>query len=78
MALQLEATYRKNVEQVSSELKRRLDYLKEVEATKQRFERDIFVKSIVEGVQKAIDTNEGNIKGKYLDDCIAQIKNLKV
>lgn len=30
MALQLEATYRKNVEKAHSELKRRLDYLKEV------------------------------------------------
>ncbi|CAD5228028.1 unnamed protein product [Bursaphelenchus okinawaensis] len=78
LALQLEATYRKNVETVATELKRRIDYLKEVEATKRRFERDIFVRSISEGVQKAIDTNEGNIKSKYLDDCIAQIKNLKV
>ncbi|CAD5235490.1 unnamed protein product [Bursaphelenchus xylophilus] len=78
LALQLEATYRQNVETVATELKRRIDYLKDVEETKQRFERDIFVSSIVSGVQNAIDSNEGNIKGKYLDDCIAQIKNLKV
>jgi hypothetical protein len=35
LALQLEATYRKNVDKVATELKRRLDYLKEVEETKQ-------------------------------------------
>lgn len=50
LALQLEATYRKNVDSVATELKRRLDYLQEVEATKRRFERDILLKSINEGV----------------------------
>lgn len=51
LALQLEANYRKNVETISTEIKRRLDYLQEVEATKQRFERDILLKSINEGVK---------------------------
>ncbi|CAD6191142.1 unnamed protein product [Caenorhabditis auriculariae] len=37
MQLQLEATYRKNVETISTELKRRLDYLKQTEETKARF-----------------------------------------
>jgi F-type H+-transporting ATPase subunit b len=76
MALQLEAAYRRNVQTVSTELKRRLDYLKETEATKQRFERDLLLKLIAEGVQKAVDTNEGNIKDAYLDNCIAQLKTL--
>lgn len=76
MSLQLEATYRKNVEAVSTELKRRLDYLKETEETKQRFERDYLIKLIKEGVQKQIDTNEGNIKDMYLDNCINQLRNL--
>lgn len=76
MALQLEATYRKNVEAVSTELKRRLDYLKETEETKQRFERDFMIKLIKDGVQKQIDTNEGNIKDLYLDNCINQLRNL--
>jgi len=78
LALQLEAVYRKNVDTVYTELKRRLDYLKEVEETKKRFERDIFLQGIIDGVQKSIDTNVGNIKDKYLDSCIAQIKNLKI
>ena len=76
MALQLEATYRKNVETVATELKRRLDYLKETEATKQRFERDYLLKLISEGVQKQIASNEGGIKDLYLDNCISQLKNL--
>lgn len=76
MALQLEAAYRRNIQTVSTELKRRLDYLQETEATKQRFERDLLLKLIAEGVQKSIDTNEGNIKDAYLDNCIAQLKTL--
>uniref|UniRef100_A0AC34Q1I8 ATP synthase subunit b n=1 Tax=Panagrolaimus sp. JU765 TaxID=591449 RepID=A0AC34Q1I8_9BILA len=78
MALQLEATYRKNVEAVSTELKRRLDYLKETEATKQRFERDYLLKLITQGVQKQVETNEGNIKDVYLDNCISQLKTLSL
>jgi F-type H+-transporting ATPase subunit b len=77
LALQLEATYRKNVENAYSELKRRLDYLKEVENTKQRLERELFLNGIIEGVQRAVETNEGNIKSKYLDSCISQINQLK-
>jgi F-type H+-transporting ATPase subunit b len=76
MALQLEAAYRRNIQTVSTELKRRLDYLQETEATKQRFERDLLLKLIAEGVQKSIETNEGNIKDAYLDNCIAQLKTL--
>ncbi|KAI6230304.1 ATP synthase subunit b [Aphelenchoides fujianensis] len=78
LALQLEATYRKNVDQVATELKRRLDYLKEVEETKQRFEREIFLRGILDGVQQSIEKNEGNIKDKYLESCITQIKGLKL
>jgi F-type H+-transporting ATPase subunit b len=78
LALQLEATYRTNVEKIASELKRRLDYLKEVEETKQRFERELFMKALLDGVKRSVDTNEGNIKGKYLDTCISQIGQLKL
>jgi len=78
LALQLEAAYRKNVDKVQSELKRRIDYLKEVEETKQRFERELFMKAIVDGVHNAVETNEGNIKSKYLENCISQINQLKL
>lgn len=50
MELQLEVTYRKNVAKVATELKRRLDYLKETETVKQRLERTIFLNQIIEGV----------------------------
>jgi len=76
LALQLEAVYRRNVDAVSTELKRRLDYLQEVEATKERFERDIYIKSIIEGVQKMIAENEGSIRDRYLENCIEQLKTL--
>jgi F-type H+-transporting ATPase subunit b len=78
LALQLEATYRRNVDAVATELKRRLDYLQEVEATKERFERDIYIKSIIEGVQKMIAENEGSIRDRYLENCIEQLKVLSV
>ncbi|KAK6019232.1 hypothetical protein OSTOST_15140 [Ostertagia ostertagi] len=52
MLLQLEATYRKNVQSVATELKRRLDYLKETEETKKRFEKEQMLKFISEGVRR--------------------------
>lgn len=78
LSLQLEAAYRKNVDKVNSELKRRLDYLKEVEEAKERFERELFLRAIIDGVQKAVDSNADNIKQKYLDNCISQINQLKL
>jgi len=78
LALQLEANYRKNVDKAASELKRRIDYLKEVEDIKQRFERELFLSAINDGVSRAVQTNEGNIKTKYLESCIAQLGQLPV
>uniref|UniRef100_A0A915EGV7 ATP synthase subunit b n=1 Tax=Ditylenchus dipsaci TaxID=166011 RepID=A0A915EGV7_9BILA len=66
----------KNVDAVSNELKRRIDYLQEVEATKMRFERDILLKSIIQGVNDQISKNEGNIKDAFLDNCISQLKSI--
>jgi len=50
LALQLEATYRKNGGYAWNELKRRLDYLQEVQETKERFAKEILLKSITGGV----------------------------
>ena len=50
MQLQLEVTYRKNVAKVATELKRRLDYLKETESVKSRLERSIYLHQIIDGV----------------------------
>ena len=50
LALQLEAGYRRNIQRAYQELKKRLDYLSEVEETRERFEREIFFKTIADGV----------------------------
>ncbi|KHJ99486.1 hypothetical protein OESDEN_00522 [Oesophagostomum dentatum] len=54
MQLQLEAQYRKNVQKVATELKRRLDYLRETEETKKRFEKEQMLKFITEGVSAMV------------------------
>lgn len=50
LALQLEAVYRQNVNNVATEIQRRIDYLKEVEETKLKFERDILLTTITSEV----------------------------
>ncbi|KAF8384794.1 asb-2 [Pristionchus pacificus] len=74
MVLQLEATYRKNVQTVATEMKRRLDYLKETEETKRRFERDVMLKFISEGVEA--QAADPKFKEQYINDAISQLKGL--
>lgn len=50
LALQLESTYRRNVERLATEMKRRLDYLQETEAVKHSFARDHMLKWIINSV----------------------------
>uniref|UniRef100_A0A0N4UDN7 ATP synthase subunit b n=1 Tax=Dracunculus medinensis TaxID=318479 RepID=A0A0N4UDN7_DRAME len=50
MAIQLEAAYRKNVEMVNMEMKRRLDYLRETQETKKRFAKEHMLKWIIDSV----------------------------
>uniref|UniRef100_A0A1I7TIG0 ATP synthase subunit b n=1 Tax=Caenorhabditis tropicalis TaxID=1561998 RepID=A0A1I7TIG0_9PELO len=76
MALQLEATYRKNVQTVATELKRRVDYLKETEETKARFEKEQLLKLINDSVDKQI--NDRSFKDQYLQNAIQQLKGLNV
>lgn len=76
MEMQLEAGYRKNVQDVALELKRRMDYLQEVEATKHRFERDHMLAWITQSVRSEIATNKDKIKDQYLNKCIEQLKSL--
>ncbi|CAI4226977.1 unnamed protein product [Auanema sp. JU1783] len=76
MQLQLEANYRKNVQSVATELKRRLDYLKETEEAKKRFERQQMLKFINEGVEKQV--NDKAFKDQYLQNAIQQLKGLQV
>ncbi|CAI5445924.1 unnamed protein product [Caenorhabditis angaria] len=76
MQLQLEATYRKNVQTIASELKRRIDYLKETEATKSRFERDQLLKLINDSVEKQVSSKD--FKDKYLSNAIQQLNKITV
>ncbi|VDK61759.1 unnamed protein product [Onchocerca ochengi] len=78
LALQLESTYRKNVERLATEMKRRLDYLQETEAVKHSFARDHMLKWIINSVQSEIMANKENIKEKYMDICIEQLKGLSL
>ncbi|RCN30061.1 hypothetical protein ANCCAN_24170 [Ancylostoma caninum] len=76
MQLQLEAQYRKNVQSVATELKRRLDFLKETEETKKRFEKEQMLKFITEGVEK--QASEKAFKDQYLQNAIQTLKGLSV
>lgn len=59
---------------VATEMKRRLDYLKETEETKRRFERDVMLKFIGEGVEA--QAADPKFKEQYINDAIAQLKGL--
>ncbi|MCP9260765.1 ATP Synthase B [Dirofilaria immitis] len=78
LALQLESTYRRNVERLATEMKRRLDYLQETEAVRHSFARDHMLKWIINSVQSEIVDNKENIKEKYMDTCIEQLKGLSL
>lgn len=76
MQLQLEAAYRKNIQTVSSEIKRRIDYLKETEEAKARFERDQLLKLINESVEKQV--SQKDFQEKFLQNAIQQLKGIAV
>ncbi|CAB3401730.1 unnamed protein product [Caenorhabditis bovis] len=76
MQLQLEATYRKNVDKLTNEITRRIDYLKQTEETKARFERDQLLKLINEGVEKQV--SQKDFKDKFLQNAIQQLKGIAV
>ncbi|MFH4979578.1 hypothetical protein AB6A40_006287 [Gnathostoma spinigerum] len=78
MALQLEAAYRQNVAKVASEMKRRLDFLRETDAARQRFIRSHMLNWITKGVRAEVESNKDKVKDKYLDSCISELKNLPV
>ncbi|KAK6058130.1 hypothetical protein COOONC_04304, partial [Cooperia oncophora] len=68
--------FRKNVQSVATELKRRLDYLKETEETKKRFEKEQMLRFISEGVER--EASEKSFKDKYLQNAIQTLKGLQV
>lgn len=76
MQLQLEAAYRKNIQTISGEIKRRIDYLKETEETKARFERDQLLRLINESVEKQV--SQKDFQEKFLQNAIQQLKGIAV
>lgn len=78
LALQLESAYRKNVEKLATEMKRRLDFLQETEAVKHSFVRDHMLNWIINSIKSEIMANKENIKEKYMDTCIEQLRALSL
>lgn len=78
MHMQLEAAYRANMQNLAAEVKRRINYLQETEATRHRFERDHMLNWIMQSVRAEINANKDGIKDQYLNNCIEQLKALSV
>ncbi|VDN07048.1 unnamed protein product [Thelazia callipaeda] len=76
LALQLEATYRKNVERLATEMQHRLDYLQETVSVKRSFAHSYMLKWIIDSVMAEILSDKENIKERYMENCIEQLKLL--
>ena len=74
MGLQLEANYRQNVNTVSQELTRRINYQKDTEETKARFERNIMLKWIVDGVET--QAKDAKFRAAYFDGALQDLKRV--
>jgi len=73
LQLQLEAAYRKRLLQAHSEIKRRLDYMADLEDAKRRFQRRYMIDWIVDQVQKSITAQQEKV---LLGQCVADLKGL--
>lgn len=72
----LKLFFRKNVQTISNEIKRRIEYLKETEETKARFERDQLLKLINDSVEKQV--SQKDFQEKFLQNAIQQLKGIAV
>ncbi|XP_064617767.1 ATP synthase subunit b, mitochondrial-like [Liolophura sinensis] len=71
--LQLEAIYRKRLQEVYQQVKRRLDYQLDIQNTKRRFEQEHMVNWIVNGVVSSITPQQ---EKESISKCIADLKTL--
>jgi len=73
--LQLEAAYRQRLKQAHAEVKRRLDYMVEVEESKTRLQQSYMVQWIVNQVKSSITPQQ---EKATLQQCISDLKLLAV
>ncbi|XP_025099215.1 ATP synthase subunit b, mitochondrial-like [Pomacea canaliculata] len=73
VALQLEAAYRRRLDQVYKEVKNRLDYHMEVQSVKRRFEQQHMVNWIVKSVKQSITPQQ---EQENIRSCIATLNSL--
>jgi F-type H+-transporting ATPase subunit b len=71
--LQLEAEYRRRVDEVATEVKNKVDYLTAVEEEKSRFERKHMVQWIIDEVRKSITPDQ---EKAILQQCMVDLKGL--
>jgi F-type H+-transporting ATPase subunit b len=73
LQLQLEAEYRKRLLKAHTEIKRRLDYMADLEDAKRRFQRRYMIDWIVEQVKKSITAQQ---EKALMQQCVADLKGL--
>jgi len=71
--LQLEAEYRRRLMKAHGEIKRRLDFMADLEDAKRRFQRRYMINWIVDQVKKSITTQNEKV---LLNQCVADLKGL--
>jgi len=71
--LQLEAEYRKRLQKAHAEIKRRLDYMADLEDAKRRFQRRYMIDWIVDQVKKSISQQQDKV---LLEQCVSDLKGL--
>jgi len=71
--LQLEAEYRKRLLKAHTEIKRRLDFMADLEEAKRRFQRRYMINWIIDQVKKSISDQQEKV---LLGQCVADLKGL--
>jgi len=73
LQLQLEAEYRRRLMKAHSEIKKRLDYMADLEDAKRRFQRRYMIDWIVDQVKKSLTDQQEKV---LLGQCVADLKGL--
>jgi len=73
LQLQLEAEYRRRLVKAHAEVKRRLDFMADLEEAKRRFQRRYMIDWIIGQVKKSITPQQEKV---LLNQCVAELKGL--